>query len=139
MAVYLALVFTAISGMIGLAVGDGRYSGGGSANLDFLLRAWVWPPVGDFLLLGLMGVIGSVGVYLVSQAYRLAQAGLIAPFEYVAMPLAIFWSIVIWGDWPDAIAWLGILLIAGSGFFVFLREAMLGKRIRWKLPLQRGR
>ena len=57
----------------------------------------------------------------------------------LTMPLAIFWSIMIWGDWPDAIAWLGIVMIAGAGLFVFLRETALGNPLRWKAALRRGR
>lgn len=139
MSFYLSIAFICFSGVMGLIFGDGRYSGSGNANLEFLLRAWTWPPVGDFALLGAIGVIGATGGYLVSQAYRVAQAGLIAPFEYIAMPLAIFWGVVIWGDWPDVVAWIGIALVAGAGFYVFYREAELGKRIRWKTPLRRER
>ncbi|MEX0409696.1 DMT family transporter [Aquibium sp. LZ166] len=136
---YLNFIFILFSGTIGLVFGDGRFSGSGNANLEFLLRAWIWPPTSDFLLLAGIGVLGSIGGYLVSQAYRISQAGLIAPFEYVAMPLAILWSIALWGDWPDAIAWLGIVLIAGAGLFVFLREMALGNPLRWKAALRRGR
>ncbi|WP_238719745.1 DMT family transporter [Nitratireductor alexandrii] len=139
MSFYINLVFIGFSGMVGLVFGDGRYSGTGNANLEFLLRAWTWPPAGDFVLLGAIGVVGSTGGYLVSQAYRQSQAGLIAPFEYIALPLAIFWSIMIWGDWPDAVAWLGIALIAAAGFYVLYREAALGRRIRWKTPFRRER
>lgn len=139
MSFYLNVVFILFSGAVGLAFGDGRYSGTENASLEFLLRAWTWPPASDFLLLAGIGVIASIGGYLVSQAYRIAQAGLIAPFEYVAMPLAIFWSIAIWGDWPDALAWLGIAMIAGAGLFVFLRETRLGIPLRWKTVLRRWR
>ena len=139
MAFYLNLFFILFSGAVGLAFGDGRYAGSDDASLEFLLRAWVWPTPGDFLLLSLMGVIGSTGAYCVSQAYRIAQPGLIAPFEYVGMPLAVFWSVAIWGDWPDAISWIGIALIAGAGIFVFWREARLGRQQRLRTPAARGR
>jgi drug/metabolite transporter (DMT)-like permease len=39
MAVYIQLTFIIVSGAMGLAVGDGRFNGGGDASLDFLLRA----------------------------------------------------------------------------------------------------
>lgn len=139
MSFYISVVFICFSGLMGLVFGDGRYSGSGNANLEFLMRAWTWPPTDDFALLAAVGIIGAMGGYLVSQAYRIAQPGLIAPFEYVAMPIAIFWGVVIWGDWPDGLAWLGIALIAGAGFFVFYREAMQGRMLRWKAPLRRGR
>ena len=139
MAFYMQLSFVVFSGCMGLAFGDGRFGDTGSENLDFLLRAWVWPSWSDLALLGTLGAIISTGGFLVSVAYRGSEAGLIAPFEYVAMPIAIFWGVVIWGDWPDGLAWLGIALIAGAGFFVFYREAMQGRMLRWKAPLRRGR
>jgi drug/metabolite transporter (DMT)-like permease len=139
MAFYLNLVFIVFSGAVGLSVGDGRFAGGGDASIEFLLRAWVWPQPGDLLLLAFMGVIGSTGAYCVSQAYRIAQPGLIAPFEYVGMPLAIVWSIAIWGDWPDVVSWIGIALIAGAGIFVFWREARAGRQQRLRTPVARGR
>ena len=139
MAFYMQLSFVVFSGCMGLAFGDGRFGDTGSENLDFLLRAWVWPSWSDLALLGTLGAIISTGGFLVSKAYRGSEAGLIAPFEYVAMPIAIFWGVVIWGDWPDGLAWLGIALIAGAGFFVFYREAMQGRMLRWKAPLRRGR
>ncbi len=33
---------------------------------------------------------------------------MIAPFEYIALIMAIIWGITIFGEWPDAVAWLGI-------------------------------
>ena len=36
-----------------------------------------------------------------SHAYRTVEASLLAPFEYVAIPLSVFWGIAIFGDWPS--------------------------------------
>ena len=47
---------------------------------------------------------------------------MIAPFEYVAIPLGIVWGIIIWGDWPDQIALLGIILILAAGLYTLYRE-----------------
>ena len=55
--------------------------------------------------------------------------GIIAPFEYVALPLSIFLSITIFGDWPDIVSWLGIALIAGAGLYVIFSETVQGKKI----------
>jgi drug/metabolite transporter (DMT)-like permease len=46
------------------------------------------------------------------------------------MPLAVFWSVTVWGDWPDALTWTGIALIGGSGLYVFFRETMLARAQR---------
>ena len=122
MAFYIQITFIVVSGGVGLTVGDGRFAGGTGPSLEFLLRAWVWPSGGDALIILGIGALNAMGAYLISQAYRGSEAGLIAPFEYLAMPLAVFWGVVIWGDWPDAVTWLGIALIGGAGLYVFYRE-----------------
>jgi S-adenosylmethionine uptake transporter len=57
-----------------------------------------------------------------SQAYRLADAATVAPFEYIGLPLAVIWGFVVFGDVPVLEVWIGILLILAAGLFVFFRE-----------------
>ena len=134
MAVYIQLVFILVSSSMGLAFGDGRLADGGSGPKAFLFREWVWPTGSDWLVLVALGVANGLAALLVSQAYRLAEAALIAPFEYVAMPLAVFWGVVVFGEWPDGMAWAGIALILGGGLYMFLREAMARRRIATRRP-----
>ncbi|MBT8476530.1 MAG: DMT family transporter [Alphaproteobacteria bacterium] len=106
-----------------LAAGDGRFAVGvENASLQFLFRAWIVPPVGDWWILGGLGVIIGVMGYCLAQAYRLGEPSVIAPFEYVALPFAVLWGFLIWGDLPDAWATAGIVMIVGSGVYVFVRE-----------------
>jgi len=56
-----------------------------------------------------------------------SEAGLVAPFEYVAIPLSVFWSLYLFDEVPDFWAWCGIALICGAGLYVALRE---GRRVR---------
>ena len=69
-----------------------------------------------------VGVAGVAGSWLISQAYRLSEAAFAAPFEYVAMPIAIFWGAVFFDTWPTLNAWAGIVLILGSGLYMLWRE-----------------
>ena len=129
MAVYIQLCFVAVSLAFGLAAGDGRFvSAESGPQAQFLLRAWVWPPAGDALIMLGLGACSAIGGYLISQAYRLSPAALVAPFEYTALPIAVFWSVLIWGDWPDAATWTGIVLICGAGLFVVHRETVLRRQ-----------
>ncbi len=140
MAVYIQVCFVIVSGGFGLVAGDGRFAGPDAGpQIDFLLRAWVWPPASDAAIMLALGLLSSLGGYLMSQGYRLSEAALAAPFEYAALPLAVFWSVLIWGDWPEPVAWLGIALICGAGLFVFYRESTLGKRIALRRPMPRNR
>ncbi len=123
MTFYVQLCFIVVAGLMGLTVGDGRFDPGPDSPFGFLLRAWVWPDAGDWPLLLLIGIASTAGAYLMAQAYRLCEAGLAAPFEYANLPMAILLGLLIFGEWPDLIAWAGILLIAGSGLYMFWREA----------------
>ncbi|EEW26940.1 DMT family transporter [Rhodobacter ferrooxidans] len=122
MSFYVQLAFIVVSSAMGLAVGDGRFGAQPDASLAFLLRPWVWPQLADIPAFLATGVSVAIGGLLISQAYRLCAAGLVAPFEYVAMPLAIFWGALIFGQWPDLTAWIGIALICGAGLYTFWRE-----------------
>lgn len=73
------------------------------------------------MLLGLGANAAIIG-YCLSQAYRIADAATVAPFEYIGLPLSVFWGLVIFGDLPKWEVWVGIALILGSGLFVFIRE-----------------
>jgi drug/metabolite transporter (DMT)-like permease len=113
---------------MGLWVGDGHLAGSSNPSLAFLFREWIWPPLTDwpaFLATGLAVAIGSL---MVAQAYRTCEAGVIAPFEYVGMPMAILWGAVIFNTWPDATAWVGIVLICGSGMYTLWRETIHRKK-----------
>ena len=139
MGFYIQITFIVVSGGIGLAAGDGRFAGSGGPQIEFLLRAWAWPSAEDaWIMLGI-GILSGIGGYLVSQAYRISEAALVAPFEYVAMPMAVFWSVLVWGEWPDAVSWLGIALIGGAGLYVFYRETVRGRPNVIERPMPRNR
>ena len=137
MAFYMQLMFLSASCMMWLIAGDGRFSGGDNPSVEFLLRAWVWPSSTDFAIIFAIGTMNAFGGYLISQGYRVAEAGLVAPFEYVALPLAVLWGVLLWGDWPDNVAWIGILLIGGAGLFVAYRETRRGRRVATERPVRR--
>jgi drug/metabolite transporter (DMT)-like permease len=59
---------------------------------------------------------------LIIYALRTGEIGVVAPFRYVAAPLAILIGWWWWGDIPDALAWLGIALVIAAGLYTLLRE-----------------
>ena len=124
---YIQVAFILVGAAMGLTVGDGRFGVTGDPSLDFLLREWIWPSNGDWWLLLMLGTSSTFAGYFISQAYRMCEAGLAAPFEYTAMVLAIFWGLVVFGEWPDTVAWIGISLIIGGGLFMLWREAVANR------------
>ncbi len=66
------------------------------------------------LLLG--SACGSAaGNYLLVVANRLTEASLIAPLVYTQLFSATALGILVFGDWPDSVSLLGLVLIAVSG------------------------
>ncbi|MBA3910077.1 MAG: EamA family transporter [Rhodobacter sp.] len=113
--------FIVVSLSMGLWVGDGRLANEGTLN-GFLFRPWIWPPLADWPILLATGLSVTIGGMMIAQAYRTVEAGLVAPFEYVGMPMAIFWGVVVFGTFPDLTGWAGIALICGSGLYTIWRE-----------------
>lgn len=128
MTAYSNLSFLLVGGAIGLAIGQGHLEGTGPANLDFLFRAWAPLNPDDVIYFVLLGVCGLVAVLLITQAYRMSEAAFAAPFEYISIPLAIFWGVTIFGTWPDQWSWAGMALVLGSGLYLLWREAQKGHR-----------
>lgn len=127
MSIYIHIGFLSVSALVFLVAGDGRFLPLVEAeSLQFLLRPWVWPTAEDWLRIGTIGALGGFIGYALSQAYRVGDAALIAPFEYVALPMAIFWGWLIFGEVPGLRLWIGSALIAGAGIYVLWREARLG-------------
>jgi len=120
--------FILVSLSFGLFAGDGHLAQAPGSTWEFLFRPWHVPPVGDWWAFLATGVAVGVGGLMMSQAYRTTEAALVAPFEYVGMPTAIFWGVMVFGSWPDATAWAGIALICGAGLYTLWRETLRRKK-----------
>jgi S-adenosylmethionine uptake transporter len=123
LSLYIHVSFIAVSLIFFVLAGDGRYATASeNPSVQFLLRAWIWPTPSDAWVLLWLGFNAAIIGYCLSQAYRLADAATVAPFEYVGLPLAVLWGWVVFAEFPVWEVWAGIALILGSGLFVFLRE-----------------
>lgn len=125
---WVQAAFLVLSLTMGLAVGDGRFEASVDPTLSFLLRDWIWPPPRDWPLFLATGLAVAAGGLMLAQAYRLAPASAIAPFEYASVPMAVFWGVMVFGTWPDATGWTGIALIVGAGVYALMREGQRRRR-----------
>lgn len=97
---------------------------------DIAVLSFVWPDRWQWFLLAGLGVIATTGHLLVVHAFRRAPAGLLAPFQYVEIIGATILGLVFFGDFPDTVTWIGVVIIVSSGMYVFHREAALARRAR---------
>jgi len=126
MAIYIQITLIAVSLLFFVVAGDGRYAVGvENRSLLFLLRAWTWPTLEHWLCFVLLGGLSAFIAYSVTQAYRLSDAATLAPFEYIALPMAIMLGWLMFDHLPDVRVLVGCTLIAGSGVYVYRRRKKL--------------
>jgi drug/metabolite transporter (DMT)-like permease len=77
---------------------------------------WVWP------VFAAMGGVAASSFLLMGAAYKLAPASVLAPTQYFEIVGAVVLGYLVFGDFPDALTWLGTAIILGSGLYVFHRE-----------------
>ena len=80
------------------------------------------PPADLVLMLVIMGVVGLVGYTLLSRAYQIANASLVAPFDYSYLPMATLMAWLLWDEVPSAGTLTGMGLIVASGLYIGYRE-----------------
>jgi drug/metabolite transporter (DMT)-like permease len=95
-------------------------------SLMTLPFGWVVPNPGEAGLLVGAGFLGGVGQILLTESYRHAEVGVIAPFEYVSMLLALVLGYAIFDEVPTTAMVSGALLIVSAGLFIIWRERRLG-------------
>jgi drug/metabolite transporter (DMT)-like permease len=87
---------------------------------------WAVPTLREAALLVGAGLLGGVGQILLTESYRHAETGVIAPFEYVSMLLALVLGYAVFDEVPTAPMLSGALLIVSAGLFIIWRERRLG-------------
>lgn len=62
-----------------------------------------------------IALLGSTGHLILIFALRLAPASKLMPFIYVQIAFAAAWGWVLFGHWPDAWAWAGMVVVGACG------------------------
>lgn len=89
----------------------------------------VWPDGRDWALLVALGMLSALGHVMIAFAFRHAEAGILAPFQYLEIISATILGLIIFDQFPDAVTWLGTALIIGAGLYVYLRERRLARAV----------
>ncbi|MGY8995927.1 MAG: DMT family transporter [Alphaproteobacteria bacterium] len=90
---------------------------------------FAWPAMGDLPLFMLVGLITGLANFFMIQAFRLAPAPTVAPFEYSAVLWAVLLGLLIWGDIPSWSVIGGASVIVASGIYLMRREGMTRGKI----------
>ena len=93
-----------------------------AAGLVFAPWGWISPTGPDLALLGLLGVVAMVAHVCVNRALKLADATMVAPFQYTLLPWAVILGWLFFGDIPRPAMLAGGAVIVAAGLAIFFRE-----------------
>ena len=91
-------------------------------SVAFLFRSWATPSLSDGVIMAGLGLVWAGGMYFLARAYSVALASVVAPFEYVALPINVLWGFILWHQLPVLTTWAGAFLALASGLYVLYRE-----------------
>ena len=91
--------------------------------------AWVMPTPWAWTLMTVSAALLFFATTFMTVGLRTGEIAVVAPFRYVPVPLALLLGFWFWGDVPDAIAAIGILLVLGAGLYTLHRERASLKRV----------
>ena len=88
---------------------------GGSPTTTFFGGSWKYVGAREWLILLVLAGIITVGNIGTSLAYQLGRSSMIATFSFSYIPFVIVWGFIFFGELPDGVTILGILLIILAG------------------------
>jgi drug/metabolite transporter (DMT)-like permease len=94
-------------------------------GLVTIFWGWTMPSLWDAVVLLLVGIFGGIGQITVTESYRHAGAGTVAPFAYTSMIYSILIGYAFFGEVPEFIVLLGAAIVVIAGLFVLYRERQL--------------
>jgi len=86
-------------------------------SIAFFFHAWSIPTLPDLIIMFGLGLVWTGGMYFTARAYSLALASVVAPFEYVVLPINTMWGFVLWHQFPTVATWIGACLTLFSGLY----------------------
>ncbi|WP_352602458.1 DMT family transporter [Mesorhizobium sp. M0047] len=90
--------------------------GAGAAHL--VSERWVMPGMHHLLLMAGAGFFLIFGHFFIFMAYRVGPTSAVAPFYYCFTVWAVISGLLVFGQFPNALAVCGILLVVGSGLTI---------------------
>ncbi|MEI9406900.1 DMT family transporter [Mesorhizobium argentiipisi] len=91
-------------------------AGSGAAHLA--TEQWVMPEARHLLLIAGAGLFLIFGHFFIFMAYRVGPTSAVAPFYYCFTVWAVISGLLVFGQFPNALAVCGILLVMASGLAI---------------------
>jgi len=76
----------------------------------------------EWSLLLAIGLLGTLAHLLMTWSLRYAPSATLAPMQYLEIPVATLIGWMIFADWPNPLAGMGICIVMAAGLYVVFRE-----------------
>lgn len=84
---------------------------------------WQWPSQEEWVLLVVIGIVGTLGQYLFTLAFRVAEASALAPLEFTRLLIAIILGFLVFSEIPEMSTMLGAVIVMGSTIYTVRRNS----------------
>ncbi len=94
----------------------------GPVNSAFGVHDLMWVSLASALQIVAATVFGVMAYYWLTIAMRNGDVSVVAPFRYTRIVFALILGVIIFGERPDPLTLLGIVIIVSSGIYTLLRS-----------------
>ena len=98
-------------------------------------EVWRVPSSSEAGLVFVSGFFLSIGFSLIVIALRTGDISVVSPFRYSVILFALIAGFVVWGERPDFVALVGIVIICSAGLYTLHRERVRQRMQRASGPL----
>jgi drug/metabolite transporter (DMT)-like permease len=75
-----------------------------------------------------IGLSGTLAHLLMTWSLRYAPSTTLAPMQYLEIPIATIIGFAVFGDLPNTMASVGILIVMASGLYIVFREQAMSRQ-----------
>ena len=86
------------------------------------ISVWQTPTFNQLILMVLMGILGTSGQLLLTEALRRSATHIVMPLDFLKMVWAVIFGVIFFGEYLSFTGWLGSGLIILGATYIVLRE-----------------
>ncbi len=87
------------------------------------IATWQTPTLVQFAWLCAAGLLGVIGQDWLARAYDAAEVTIVAPFDFLRLPIAAVIGFVVFHEVPDVLTVTGTVIIVAASLYIARREA----------------
>jgi len=85
------------------------------------------PNATEWGLLAAIGILGTLAHLLMTWSLRYAPSATLAPMQYLEIPVATIIGLIVFSDFPNGLALIGILVTIAAGLYIVMRERAIAR------------